>query len=303
MLKYQMIKGNTGCLTLRGCCIPFYKLSEKEWILMDSGMKADRQELLAYFSENQIVIKAILTSHAHFDHVGNHMALREKYGSQIIMTAFDAGMTYCPSSVKACFYHETYSEVLANYDEMIVKTDRIIELDQEEIMVCGVNFRILWLPGHAASQVGFATPDEVLYLADVLVNRETIEREKMLYTLEWKMAIDSIRQLKTLPKYSYYVLAHCGVYEEIEDLIDANLEAAETMVNLTYQLIPESASMDVIIRQVIAGMGIKVRNIARAKYMERLIRSILENMTETGKVETAVEDGIVIYRKKYINDR
>lgn len=37
---------------------------------------------------------------------------------------------------------------------------------QEQVQVCGVQFRILSLPGHAASHMGFVTPDGVAYLAD-----------------------------------------------------------------------------------------------------------------------------------------
>lgn len=298
MEKVQMIKGNTGCMMLRGCCIPFYQLLEREWILMDSGMKADRQELMSYLSRNKITVKAVLTSHAHFDHVGNHMALRDKYRAKIIMTPFDAGMTYCPASVKACFYHETYSEVLANYDEMLIKTDEIINLDQKQIEVCGVMFDIFWLPGHAASQVAYATPDNVIYLADVLVDKDTIAREKLLYTLEWKMAADSIKQLRTLKKYDYYVLAHRGVYTEIEDLIKANLEAAEKMVGLAYRVIPERAFLEEIILYIIEETGIQIRNIARAKYVERLVRAILENLIETGKLKMEIENGVIVYCKK-----
>ena len=34
MARFEHVSGNTGCLYLRGNCIPVYCMSEKEWIIM-----------------------------------------------------------------------------------------------------------------------------------------------------------------------------------------------------------------------------------------------------------------------------
>ena len=77
MARFEHVSGNTGCLYLRGNCIPVYCMSEKEWIIMDSGSRYDREELIRFLGENAIRVKAVLTSHAHYDHVGNHALLRK----------------------------------------------------------------------------------------------------------------------------------------------------------------------------------------------------------------------------------
>ncbi|MEQ2429097.1 MBL fold metallo-hydrolase, partial [Enterocloster hominis (ex Hitch et al. 2024)] len=82
MARFEHVAGNTGCLSLKGNCIPVYCMTEKEWIIMDSGSRFDRDELIHYLKEHTINIKAVLTSHAHYDHVGNHAVLQEMFGCE-----------------------------------------------------------------------------------------------------------------------------------------------------------------------------------------------------------------------------
>ena len=55
MARFEHVSGNTGCLYLRGNCIPVYCMSEKEWIIMDSGSRYDREELIRFLGENAIL--------------------------------------------------------------------------------------------------------------------------------------------------------------------------------------------------------------------------------------------------------
>ena len=45
MARCEMIAENTGCIYLKGSVIPFYRSADQKWILMDSGMNRDREEL------------------------------------------------------------------------------------------------------------------------------------------------------------------------------------------------------------------------------------------------------------------
>ncbi|MFR4512959.1 MAG: hypothetical protein ACLT4E_13225 [Clostridium sp.] len=66
---------------------------------------------------------------------------------------------------------------------MLCKADQIILPGQEQVQVCGVQFRILSLPGHAASHMGFVTPDGVAYLADSMFDRESLKKGRLFYML------------------------------------------------------------------------------------------------------------------------
>ena len=137
MARFEHVSGNTGCLYLRGNCIPVYCMSEKEWIIMDSGSRYDREELIRFLGENAIRVKAVLTSHAHYDHVGNHALLQEMYGCECVMSAFDAGALRDTVALKSCFYSCTETEIRNHFSDMVCRADRLIEDGAGEILVSG----------------------------------------------------------------------------------------------------------------------------------------------------------------------
>lgn len=84
-VRAEMILGNTGCLLFPGICIPFYRIAEKEWILLDCGPSSHRENLLRFLDERGIRVRAVLVSHAHFDHVENCSCLQERYKARIVI--------------------------------------------------------------------------------------------------------------------------------------------------------------------------------------------------------------------------
>lgn len=297
MARLETVKGNTKCLFLPGNSIPVYCLDEREWILMDSGAKQDREELLSYLKEHHILVKAVLTSHAHSDHVGNHTVLKDHYGCELIMTWLDAGILDNSVSLKACFYSYTKTELETHLGEMVCAPDRVIGPDHRSIEIWGSRFDILALPGHAASHVGYVTPDGVAYLADSLVSAEVLMRSRLLYTLEWKTAIETMETVRQA-EYSSYILAHYGICEDIIPVIDRNLEAFGTILRKFQRLSESEFTLEHMVRKVIRSMELKSGTCAKARLLERMIRSIMEYMVETGRLKIGIRDGLTVYRTK-----
>ena len=210
MARFEHVSGNTGCLYLRGNCIPVYCMSEKEWIIMDSGSRYDREELIRFLGENAIRVKAVLTSHAHYDHVGNHALLQEMYGCECVMSAFDAGALRDTVALKSCFYSCTETEIRNHFSDMVCRADRLIEDGAGEILVSGIPFQVIGLPGHAASQVGFMTPDKVVYLGDCLLGPSEARQEKVIYMLNWRTALDTMKTAAGRFEGSPCILSHYG---------------------------------------------------------------------------------------------
>lgn len=298
MAGYQHIEGNTGCLFLRGNCIPIYCLTPKEWILMDSGSWFDREELSSYLAALDIRVKAVLTSHAHYDHVGNHAWLREKFGCECIMTTLDAGVVHDAEALKSCFYSCTVDEIRKDFTNMLCKADRIIEDGAAWTEVCGVRFEVFGLPGHAASQIGFTTPDGVHYLGDCYLGPGEVTREKFVYMLDWKSALNTMERMEVLDG-SVCILSHCGVYKDIKAVSSANREAFERVLESMRRMAGPEFSLEQMVRKALAYMNIPVKNVPKARLMERIIRSIVEYMAESGELDLGIKDGIIVYSCKF----
>ena len=66
------VLGNTYAAVAATALLPVYKLTDRDVVLIDTGYaKLDRAGLTALIDGSGWCLRAILCSHAHFDHTGN----------------------------------------------------------------------------------------------------------------------------------------------------------------------------------------------------------------------------------------
>lgn len=288
------VAGNTGCLYLMGNCIPYYEIREREWILMDCGSCLARTQLAEYLSKNKISVRAVLCSHGHYDHTENNRFLQEEYGAELVMSCLDAGILQDTLSLKTVFYSNTLQDNERECSDMLCKADQVILPGQEQVQVCGVQFRILSLPGHAASHMGFVTPDGVAYLADSMFDRESLKKGRLFYMLCWSQTLKTLEKIKNL-EYKKYILAHYGVFDEVRELAEENIQRFKEILKDMKPLISEDITLEQLTEKVINDMGHPVKRLEKARLYERIVRSMLEYLLEQGDVSCYVRDNSVCY--------
>lgn len=297
MAEWKRIRGNTGALLLKGTCIMTYETAKGKWILFDSGSHHDREDLFSWLEEHEISVEAVFTSHVHYDHEENHSCLKERYGASLIASAMDAELVKDSISLKACFYSCTKSEIERYFGEMIFQADQIIQPGQTQILWNGIPFEILNLPGHAVSHIGYATPDQVCYLADALLDTGIYEKERLVYTLDWGSSLQTMKLIGHLP-FKTCVLAHYGITEDSARLASENQRAFFHMLSSIQALFPAEFTLEEITKQVISGLKIPVKSYPKSRVIERSMRSVLEYLTEENKIQTVVRDGMIIYQRQ-----
>lgn len=297
MTRIEIIKGRTGCIHLEYNCIPFFKLNEHEWVLMDSGIKNDEQELLECLEKEKVVVHSILTSHSHYDHIGNHKVLKAKFNSNIIMSIVDAGITHDALSMKSVFYSITRNEIENDFGEVMMRPDIILNPEDTYIDIEGYRFRIFQIKGHAECQLAFVTPDGVAYLADSLQSPESIKKNKLTYMLDWTYAFQTLEELKGL-SFSYYILSHHGIYQDISYIIELNKALFHAQIAMIKTILEDEMTLENLVKKVHSAIGLRSRLIIKYHVTERTIRSMLEYLIDSHQVNRNVKDGQLVYRTK-----
>lgn len=297
MAYTQSVRGNTGCLFLKGICIPFYIVSSREWILLDSGSRFVRRELEEYLGEQKIRIRAVVCSHAHFDHTENNRYLQEAHGARIVLSALDAGILENITSLKACFYSYTGQDNEQYNREMLCRADRIFVPWQQEngqIQVEGVPFQVLALPGHAASHVGFVTPDGVAYLADSVLSPDPSGREHLTYMLDWSRSFQTLEAVRRF-SYQSYILAHGGVYDRIGPVAEENLERFRGMMDGFCRLFTGELTQEEVLAKAAKQYHFTSDSYEKVCVLERVVRSMTEYLVEQGRIGRRSRGGVMVY--------
>ena len=205
--------------------IPFYRLTDTDIVLLDTGIAAsDREGLTALLEEHGLRPKGILCSHAHYDHVGNAAYLRCRYGCPIAMPMIEAAICADATAFRANYETLTYGTIQSMFPEECFLSDVLISPDAEHLDFCGVRFGLLPLPGHSAGQMGFTTPDGTAYLADCLLGPEQLQRFKLPTIMHIARDLTVMESLRSL-RCPAYVLAHKTSVTELGPVIDANIAA------------------------------------------------------------------------------
>lgn len=296
-MEVKKVRGNTFCIDTGMTYIPFYKINDEEIIMMDSGWaKGEREGINELLEKNNFKVAGIICTHAHIDHVGNNTYLKEKYGCIIAMPAYEA--LICSSAINLKLYYngQTLSEVKEHFGHMVCKTDIMILNDQNTVCVCDVEFKILHTPGHSPAHICIITPDDVAYLGDCLISYEVMEGAKMPYAYILTEDLKSKRKLYDL-RYSKYIVAHKGMYDDIIKLISDNINFYKNRAEKICDAIEGSMTMEDIMKSIIKNFKIRVNDKYKYTLIERMLKSYVEYLNEIGIIKLNMDNGFLKYSK------
>ena len=177
--------------------------SNKAFILIDTGYSTSRKDLDKQLEDAGCTpknLKLILITHGHFDHTGNCVFLREKYGAQIAMHKGDVQMV----ETGDMFYNKniimrTLTKILFFFllrGTFETFTPDIILEDKHDLTPHGLKAEIIHLPGHSNGSIGILTTNNDLICGDLLINLKKPHKNTLIENQEELDA--SIEQIMSL---------------------------------------------------------------------------------------------------------
>lgn len=293
----EHVLGDTWCIVTGFCRIPLYMPDRANAVMMDSGLiKVDRDGILDLLEQEKIHVTSLLTSHFHRDHIGNHKAIQEKHGCKIYMTPFAAIIAEERSNLQFTGY-ETYVFTRARGEYPYSRPDHLIPRGSTQLTASGYSFGVLWLPGHAVEQVGFVTPDGVAYLADTLLSAHLLQAIRLPYYTNLKLDLEAKEALREL-RYSRYILAHNGICDDLDGLIDQNIATAHAKAAMVEDLADHWMTLEQLCAAVMAHAGVDMHELSKVVGSKRNIQVLVEYLLETDRLSARVRDGFVEYKAK-----
>lgn len=293
-MKLTQVRGNTWVIQANEL-IPVYMLPDRRCILMDTGLRREREELEQTLLDHGLTPAGILCSHAHVDHCANNRYFQEKYHIPVALTAPEAGM--CSSILNLKCYRLLISPDAAEEEmsNMVHTPDIILPYVDGPITLAGAVFQIVTTPGHSSGHICAVTPDNVCYAGDAIMSREMLNA-KLPYALSIHHAMVSRQKLRTLG-CDCFIMAHKGVCPggEIGQLIDLNHELILRRAGEMRDVVTQPMDFSHICALVCQKYQLFSTRPRRALYYERNIRFFIEFLVDRGELEMESRQGVAYY--------
>ena len=143
-------------------------------ILVDTGVSRNWRKLRKDLEKlNVVSIKLLVLTHAHFDHAGNALRIREKYGAKIMIhekeaASLEQGFTPLPAGTNfftSALIRWVRNKTSHQFRYRSCQADILIS-GRTELSAYGFNAYILPTPGHTAGSVSLIVDGEIAVAGD-----------------------------------------------------------------------------------------------------------------------------------------
>lgn len=285
--------GNTWCIVTGFARIPLYMPDRQNAVMIDSGLKRDRDGILSLLEKEHIRVGTLLTSHYHRDHVENHPALKAAFGCDIWMSPYADAVCRDKTTLRSGSYESLFM-TLARGGPFVCSADRLIYQQDTVVHTPVGDFPILRLSGHAQEHIGFVTPDDVAYLGDTILSEDVLHAVRIPYCTYCAGDLEAKEAVARMD-HKLYILAHNGVRESIRELAIENHRNLLQKADMVASLCNSYMTKEQLAAKLMAHTAMDTASPLKVFGAERNVQVMIEYLIETGCLKLRARDGFVEY--------
>ena len=272
--------------------IGLVKLSDTDVYLIDSGNDKDAgRKVRQLLDANGWHLTAIYNTHSNADHIGGNRYLQGQTKCKIYAQGIECDITRHPVLEPAFLYGGFPPKDLRHKFLMAQESDAK-ELTPD---VLPEGFALLQLPGHFFHMVGFRSPDDVVYLADCLSSRETLDKYQIGFVYDVAAYLDTLEKVKTM-QAAAFVPAHAEVTEDIAPLAQYNIDKVLEIADHMVELCAEPVIFEELLKKLFDDYGLTL-TFEQYVLVGSTVKSYLAWLKDTGRLTALFEDNRLLWRR------
>lgn len=221
-------------------------------IVIDAGESVPTAEKMALeLLDMGLEIRWLINTHGHPDHCGGNAGF-VKHGAKLVAFDYQTGFmmdlklpTHFMYGAEVTFGEHRrfrFPDAESVYPDRIERTG-VIELD-------GVRLNIERHHGHAIDQITIQTPDNVLFIGDILLPMGMVKRTSSQTLFSVIQQMKDLEWLKNT-SHNFYVPGHGKPMQSVSKLAEANAELQHKYINEVYAFCEEPRTREEIAAHLI----------------------------------------------------
>ncbi len=270
--------------------IGLYLDVDKGVYLIDSGNdKEAGRKVRQILDKNGWTLRAILCTHSHADHIGGCKYLQAQTGCKVYAPGIERDFTRHTLLEPALLYGGFPPKALRHKFLMAQESDAD-ELASAELPE---GFEIIPLPGHCFEMVGFRTPDDVVFLADCLSSRATLEKYRIGFIYDVQAYLDTLEKVKSLSG-AFFVPAHAEACEDVSELAQYNIDTVNEIAGRIKSICTQPVNFEALLKRLFDEYALEL-SFEQYALVGSTVKSYLAWLMDKGQLKAKCESNLLLW--------
>ena len=289
---YELVQVSDRCYYIQSPAkIGLVRLSDTDVCLIDSGNDKDAgRKVRQHLDKNGWRLTVICNTHSNADHIGGNQYLQRQTGCRILAPGIEQAFTRHPILEPSFLYGANPPKAL-RHKFLFAQESPAEPLTQDALPP---ELELLPLPGHFFDMVGFRAPDDVVYLADCLSSRETLEKYRIGFIYDVGAYLDTLDRVRQM-EAKQFIPAHAAPTEDIAPLAQYNIDTVREIAERIVKLCSEPIGFEALLQMLFAHYALTM-NFEQYALVGSTVKSYLTWLLEAGRVEALFDDNRLLWK-------
>lgn len=260
--------------------------------LIDSGNDKDAgRRTRKILDEHNWKLLGILNTHSNSDHIGGNSYLQKQTGCKIFSSGIEKSFTESPI-LEPSFLYGGFPCKDLRHKFLLAEESEVTDFTSPDFPS---EVEIIPLPGHFFNMAGFRTPDDVVFLADCLSSRATLEKYGITFIYDIAEYLKTLEFVKTM-NAKMFVPSHSDATENIAELAQFNIDKVNEIAERIVGICAEPTSLERILARLFSDYGLKM-SFEQNVLVGSTVRSYLSWLRDSERVEPLFEENMLLWKR------
>ncbi len=291
---YELVQVSEKCYYINcPAKIGVYVPDQDHVYLVDSGNDKDAgRKVRQILDQKGWHLAAILNTHSNADHIGGNRYLQGQTGCKVYSGGIEAAFTKYPV-LEPSFLYGGYPGKALRHKFLMAQESDVTDFSDGGFPK---EVEVIPLPGHFFDMVGFRMPDNVVFLADCISSRETLEKYGVPFIYDVGAYLETLDKVEGM-EAAMFVPAHGSASADIKELVRYNRDQVRSIGERILAVCEKPVYFEGILQKVFQGYGLSM-NFEQYVLVGSTVRSYLSWLQDAGRLDAVFQDSMLLWQRR-----